>query len=311
MADWEAHFNVRVRTDEPRLIRALERSRAIAETIRGIPVAESVRERLHALNIARAVRGTIALEGTRVSQDEVLAVLQAAPGQQVLSSDRSRDEREVRNAHAALNFVHRTVQADPRRPLDEALIRETHRFTTKGVPYPDSQPGHYRNHAVTVGRYRPPATGDDVRRLMTEFVRWFNQGKAASWDPIVRAVVAHFYVVTIHPFGDGNGRTSRAIESFMLRRSGISAFGFDSLASFCHQNRDDYIRALTAPRRRSDGDLTDFVLFAVEGLAAELAAVRDELMSSLRELQHPPARPVLQAAVPRRSHVDGPHHGIS
>ena len=297
MPNWDVHFNVRVRTDEPRLIRALERSRAIAETIRGIPVAESVRERLHALNSARAVRGTTALEGTPVSQDEVLAVLEAAPGQQVLPSDRSRDEREVHNAHAAFNFVRRTVQADPRRALDETLIGEIHRLTTQGVRYPDNQPGRYRNHAVTVGDYRPPATGDDVRRLMTEFVRWFNQGRAMSWDQIVRAVVAHFYVVTIHPFGDGNGRTSRAIESFMLRRAGISAFGFDSLASFYHQNRDDYIRALTAPRRRSDGDLTDFVLFAVEGLAAGLAAVRDELMSTLRELQHLPARPVLQATV--------------
>ena len=50
-------------------------------------------------------------------------VLEAAPDQQVLPPERSRDEREVRNAHAAQKFVHRIVQADPRRPLDEALIR--------------------------------------------------------------------------------------------------------------------------------------------------------------------------------------------
>ncbi len=297
MPDWHVHFNVRVRDNEPRLIRAVERSRAIAETIRNIPVAESVRERLHALNMARAVRGTTALEGTRISEDEALAVLEADPGQQVLPSDRSRDEREVRNAQTALECVRRTVHADPGRSLDEPLIREIHRLTTEGVPYPDNEPGRYRSHAVTVGDYRPPATGDDIRRLMTEFVRWFNQGRAASWDPIVRAAVAHFYVVTIHPCGDGNGRTSRAIESFILCRAGISAFGFDSLASFYYQNRDEYTRALTAPRFRSDGDLTDFVLFAAEGMAGELATVRDELMSVIRELQQPLDRPILQAAV--------------
>ena len=108
----------------------MERSRAVAETIRDIPVAESVRKRLHALNIARAARGTTALEGARISEDEALAVLEAAPDQQVLPPERSRDEREVRNAQAALKFVHRSVQADPGRPLDEPLIREIHRLTT-------------------------------------------------------------------------------------------------------------------------------------------------------------------------------------
>ena len=297
MPDWHVHFNVRVRDNEPRLIRAVERSRAIAETIRDIPVAESVRSRLHALNIARAARGTTALEGARISEDEALAVLEAAPDQQVLPPERSRDEREVRNAQAALKFVHRIVQADPRRPLDEALIRGIHRLTTEGLPYPDNEPGRYRNHAVTVGDHRPPATGEEVRRLIAEFVRWFNQGQALRWDPIVRAALAHFYVVSIHPFGDGNGRTSRAVESFMLCRAGINAFGFSSLASFYFQHHDEYIRALTAPRLRSDGDLTDFVLFAVEGLAGELVAVRDELVSVVRELQQPLDRPILQAAV--------------
>ena len=45
---------------------------------------------------------------------------------------------------------------------------------------------------------------------------WFAEGKPRTWDPAVRAIAAHFYVISIHPFGDGNGRTSRAVESFLL-----------------------------------------------------------------------------------------------
>ena len=282
MPGWPIHFNVSVRTADPRLIRAVERSRALAETLRGIPVSIGVRERLNALNVARAVHGTTALEGTRISEAEALEVFNAAPDRRVLPPDRARDEREARNAQAALEFVQRTVRADPGRPLDETLIREIHRLTTDGLPYADNVPGEYRSHVVNVGDYRPPATGEAVRRLMADFVHWFNQGQALRWDPILRAALAHFYVVCIHPFGDGNGRTSRAVESFMFCRAGVHAFGFYSLANFYYQHRDEYIRALSAARFTSDGDLTDFVLFAVQGLASELTAVRDELLAMVR-----------------------------
>lgn len=282
MPSWDVHFDVRIRVDEPRLVRAVERSRAIAETIRGIPVTTNVRKRLNALNIARAVRGTAAIEGTRISEEEALEVLDAPADVKVLPPDRSRDEHEARNAQAVLRFVRRELRANPERRLDEPLIREIHRLTTEGVPYKGNEPGHYRNHAVSAGDYRPPASGDEVRRLMSDFVRWFDEGTAAAWDPIVRAAIAHFYVVSIHPFGDGNGRASRGVESFMLYRAGINAFGFYSLANFYYQNRDAYVDALTAARFRSGGDLTDFVLFAVEGLATELEGVRRELMSMIQ-----------------------------
>ena len=282
MPGWPIHFKVSVRTADPRLIRAVERSRTLAETLRGIPVSTGVRERLNALNVARAVQGTTALEGTRISEAEALAVFNAAPDRPVLPPDRARDEREARNAQAALESVQRAARADPRRPLDETLMREIHRLTTDGIAYPGNVPGEYRSHAVTVGDYRPPATGEEIRRLLAEFLHWFNQGEALRWDPILRAAIAHFYVVSIHPFGDGNGRTSRAVESFMLCRAGIHAFGFYSLANFYYQHRDEYIRALSAARFTSDGDLTDFVLFAVQGLASELTAVRDELLAMVR-----------------------------
>ena len=282
MPGWPIHFNVSVRTADPRLIRAVERSRALAETLRGIPVSTGVRERLNALNVARAVQGTTALEGTRISEAEALAVFNAAPDRPVLPPDRARDEREARNAQAALESVQRAARADPRRPLDETLMREIHRLTTDGLAYPGNVPGEYRSHAVTVGDYRPPATGEEIRWLLAEFLHWFNQGEALRWDPFLRAAIAHFYVVSIHPFCDGNGRTSRAVESFMLCRAGIHAFGFYSLANFYYQHRDEYIRALSAARFTSDGDLTDFVLFAVQGLASELTAVRDELLAMVR-----------------------------
>ena len=285
MPSWSVHFNVTVRTAAPSLIRAMERSRALAETLRGIPGQH------------RCARTALRAQcGSRPCMARPRWKVHAFPKPKhwrcctllrtggCCRPTAHTDEREARNAQAALQFVQRTARSDPGRPLDEMLIREIHRLTTDGLAYARNVPGEYRNHAVTVGDYRPPPTSEEVRRHMAEFLRWFNQGEALRWDPIVRAALAHFYVVSIHPFGDGNGRTSRAVESFMLCRAGIHAFGFYSLANYYYRHRGEYIRALSAARFRSDGDLTDFVLFAAQGLASELAAVRDELLAMVRVL---------------------------
>ena len=119
---------------------------------------------------------------------------------------------------------------------------------------------------------------------MARFISWLNQEVPTTWDAVIRAIVAHFYVVSIHPFADGNGRASRAVESFLLRQAGINARGFCSLANFYYQNREEYVRQLDSTRFESDPDLTPFVLFALRGLAQELAAVHHEVMLEVREI---------------------------
>ena len=135
---------------------------------------------------------------------------------------------------------------------------------------------------MTAGYYRPPDTGDEVRRLMAEFVDWFNTDMAASWDPVVRAIVAHFYVASIHPFGDGNGRTSRAVESFLLYRAGVNARGFFSLANYYYRNRSEYVKQLNLVQLRGSTDLTPFVAFSLRGLVEELEAVHEEVLAEVR-----------------------------
>ena len=96
---------------------------------------------------------------------------------------------------------------------------------------------------------------------MEQFIEWFNTGPPALWPASIRAIVAHFYVVSIHPFGNGNGRTARAVESFVLYSGGINVRGFYSLANHYYRNRDRYIDLLDSTRFDGAHDLTPFVLF--------------------------------------------------
>jgi Fic family protein len=174
------------------------------------------------------------------------------------------------------------LQADPRAAVTEDLIVAIHRTITRDIAYEHNVPGQYRSHAVTVGRYTPPRDRDSIVRLMRDFVRWVNGPATSGWPASIKAVAAHFYLVSIHPFGDGNGRTSRAIESFLLRQGGINALGFYSLSNFYYEHQDEYRRLLDRVIFGSDNNLMPFVTFALEGLVVELAKVYEEGLAEVR-----------------------------
>jgi Fic family protein len=117
---------------------------------------------------------------------------------------------------------------------------------------------------------------------MQEFIEWFHQGPPREWPSAIQAIVAHFYVISIHPFQDGNGRTSRAVESFLLFRGGINARGFYSLANFYYRRRQEYENMLDYVRFETNGDLTPFVRFALNGLVEELEDVHAEVLHEVR-----------------------------
>lgn len=281
MPRWNVHFDVRVQASYPRIVDLVARIKALSSVIRGIPIPPHVQERLDRLNIIRAVRGTTGIEGTELSEDEVREILSSPEHQNVLPKGRARDEQEVRNAHKLMAHVARELERRRNAPLTEQRIRTFHAIFTQGVDYPHNTPGQYRTYPVNAGTYFPPESGEEVCRLMEEFIEWFNTGVPTSWDPIIRAVVAHFYVISIHPFGDGNGRTARAVESYLLYQAGVNARAFYSLANFYYRNRAEYISKLDEVRFRSDPDLSPFVDFALGGLAEELEVVHNEVLSEV------------------------------
>ena len=93
-----------------------------------------------------------------------------------------------------------------------------------------------------MGNYTPPDQGD-VPGLMRSFALWLRQN-ADEVHPVARAGIAHIHSIAIHPFWDGNGRTSRALATLILQRS---PFGFRkllSLESYLFGDRDSYFAAI-------------------------------------------------------------------
>jgi Fic family protein len=109
-------------------------------------------------------------------------------------------------------------------PITEGLVREIHKRLVEGVRGGAAAPGDYRkiqnyvvNSATGETVYAPPPA-HDVPIMMAELLDWLNQEKDVH--PVLASGVSQFQFVHIHPFLDGNGRTSRLLSTLYLYQAG-------------------------------------------------------------------------------------------
>ena len=103
-----------------------------------------------------------------------------------------------------------------------------------------------------IGKERVHFEAPQAERLdseMESFLQWFNMRVAL--DPVLKAGIAHFWFVTIHPFEDGNGRIARAIAEMALSQADGSKQRFYSMSSAIEAERKEYYLQLESAQRGS------------------------------------------------------------
>jgi Fic family protein len=90
----------------------------------------------------------------------------------------------------------------------------------------------------TIAAYTAP-DAESVPELTEELVEWLNEGDLDA-PVLVRAAMAHLNLVAIHPWADGNGRMSRALQTLILAREGIVAPEFSSIEEWLGRARNTY-----------------------------------------------------------------------
>jgi Fic family protein len=114
--------------------------------------------------------------------------------------------------------------------------------------------GEFRRTQVYVGGHVPPGPGD-LSLLMKSFEQWLNSDRALSMHSVRYAALAHYKLVHIHPFSDGNGRTSRLLMNTILMRAGYPPVIIQK------QQRHKYYDFL---QFANEGDTRPFVRFIAE-----------------------------------------------
>lgn len=100
----------------------------------------------------------------------------------------------------------------------------------------------------TVHFEAPPRKGLDEQ--LADFLAWFEASRTdLNLDPFLRAGIAHFWFVTLHPFDDGNGRLTRAITDLALAQGETQAIRFYAMSSSILEDRSGYYRILEASQK--------------------------------------------------------------
>lgn len=156
---------------------------------------------------------SVGIEGNTMTLSQTRSILET----RMAVSGKSIDEHnEILGLDAAMKFINASlVNRDDGITMKDIL--EIHKRVLGHVDPVEG--GEFRRTQVYVGGHIPPGP-DDLAVLTNSFEDWLNSERALSMHPVKYAALAHYKLVHIHPFTDGNGRTSRLLMNTILMRSG-------------------------------------------------------------------------------------------
>ncbi len=239
--------------------------------------------RLRRINRIRTITGSLAIEGSTLTEAQVTAILDGKP---VLAPP--RELQEARNALAAYE------QLPQWRGTSEADLLAAHRMLMLGLL---DHPGVYRSGGVGVFEgdkvihMAPPHS--QVHRLMGDLMHWLDTTDA---PPLIASSVFHYEFEFTHPFSDGNGRMGRLWQTLLLSHWN-AAFAWLPVESLVHQQQAAYYQAIRDSTKATDcapfirfmlGCIRDAVGKAADRMSAEASVETSaEITARKREATTP------------------------
>ncbi len=215
--------------------------------------------------VIRNAMGSTAIEGFVLSLPEVRALAEEAR----VSRELGVTEKAVFNYLACLRYIqkHRKEKL-----LTHRDIYKLHRIIGEGA-IEQGPAGVYRaiqNYVVdSTGNviYTPPPP-EKVPALTKELLDWINEESKAQL-PVISSGIAHYRLVEIHPFVDGNGIVARILGTWELLRRDFDTLHIFAIDDLIYEHKQAYYTALRSVRDRK-GDLTNWLEFYLEIVAKSL-----------------------------------------
>lgn len=180
-----------------------------------------------------------AIEGNTLSRIETAEVIERGTAA-VISGKPLKDQLEAINHAKALDYIKALVLTKiGHQFITEADIKAIQKIILTGIN--DDWAGIYRQTEIFIrgsnAEFPPPY---QVPRLMQQFVKWLKEQQEDH--PVRIAADAHFKLVTIHPFRDGNGRAARLLMNLILILNGYP------MAIIRNEDRIEYLKAFEIAR---------------------------------------------------------------
>ncbi len=223
------------------MFEVINEKKAQLDAARSLPIytLKSLREKL----FLEWTYNSNAIEGNTLTMNETKIVLEGI----TIGGKTLREHLEVINHRDAITYVEEIVQM--KEPLSEWQIKNLHRLVLKGIH--DEYAGAYRKEQVFISgaTHRPPAHYL-IEEKMEQMMNWYlNEG--IHLHPVERGAMLHAIFVGIHPFIDGNGRTSRLLLNLEVMKNGFPPVIIKV------ENRLGYYEALD--KAHTTEDYSDFI----------------------------------------------------
>ena len=117
--------------------------------------------------------------------------------------------------------------------------------------------------------YTPPQDIDTINKTMSNLEQFVNDDKLCDYDPLVKMAIIHHQFESIHPFGDGNGRTGRIMNILYLIQTDILDLPILYLSRFITHHKAEYYRLLQAIRDKQGNNFKEWeewILFILKGI---------------------------------------------
>jgi len=217
------------------------------------PLTPSVVKKLQEQFQIEMTYNSNAIEGNSLTKKETFLVISQGI---TVKGKPLKDHLEAHDHYEALEYVYELVQHQKRMTLSEHLIRSLHQLVVKKS---DSEiAGTYRAGAVIItGSDHTPPDPAEVPGLMNELIKDFKK-QEEKLHPIELAALIHHKLVNIHPFFDGNGRTSRLVMNIILMRKGYP------LTIILKNDRQRYYRMLEQADKGNMNEYARFIAQSVE-----------------------------------------------
>ncbi len=224
--------------------------------------------------------GTTRIEGAEFTERERDEALAAGAGTR---TGLTHSQRQLR----AANTTYRWLREQPaERPVTKELVLDIHRRIVTGCDDDHCEPGALRRAGSNVTFGSPVCRGAEGGPDLADAFGALCQAIAGEFrghDRIIQAMAAHYHVGAMHPFDDGNGRTARALEAFMLGRAGVNDMVMVSLSNYYYEHQREYLTSLYESRR-SGHDLTPFLTFALPAITERCNVLAEEIVTHSKRL---------------------------
>lgn len=268
--------------DNPKMNYLLGQCEALIKAICNTPILPEYHSNMLIVSLNKGAQATTAIEGNTLSDEEIERVSEG----EKLPPSKEYQEIEVKNILQAFNELLKEVIAEHKSQLiSEELLLRLHKMVGKDLgEHFGAIPGRFRENNVTVGKYRCPDY-QDVPSLVRSLTDWlltefnYRSGQQTFKDTVIQAIVTHIYTEWIHPFGDGNGRTGRLLEFYILLRGKSPDIASHILSNHYNSTRTEYYRQIQHAYDKRN--LTEFIIYALQGFKDGL----EQTLSSIQESQ--------------------------